>query len=104
MQGHKKIKIFVVQILYRLVRPAHSALHEGKSRRFLLRSNSYFLIQLKFNDFNLCEKFAAATKLKICRVPRRASATAAAHYPAIQNQAECKQYLSLLIVVYCKGH
>ena len=62
--GHKKIvKIFVVQILYRLVRPAHSDLHEGNSLCFLLRSNSYFLIQLKFN---LSEKFAAATKLKIC--------------------------------------
>ena len=41
--GHKKIiKIFVVQILNRLVRPAHSALHEGNSRRFLLGSNSFF--------------------------------------------------------------
>ena len=49
-RGHKKnIKIFVVQILYRLVRPAHSALHAGNSRCFLLGSNSYFLIQLKFN-------------------------------------------------------
>ena len=38
----KIIKIFVVQILYRPVLPAHSALHEGNSRSFLLRSNSYF--------------------------------------------------------------
>ena len=47
----KIIKIFVVQILYRLVRPAHSALHEGISWRFLHRSHSYFSIQLKFNLF-----------------------------------------------------
>ena len=33
-----------------------------------------------------------------------ASATAAAHYAAIQNQTEFKQNLSLLIVVYRKGH
>ena len=48
LRGQKKIiKIFVVQILYRLVCPAHSALHEGNSRRILLGSNSYF--------FNLTE-------------------------------------------------
>ena len=36
-RGHKKIiKIFVVQILHRLVLPAHSALHKGNSLRFLL--------------------------------------------------------------------
>ena len=46
----KIIKIFVVQILYRLVRPAHSALHEG---------NSYFLIQLKFN---LSEKICSSNQ------------------------------------------
>ena len=55
----KIIKIFVVQILYRLVRPAHSALHEGNSRRFLLRSNSYFFIQLKFN---LSEKICSSNQ------------------------------------------
>ena len=37
--------------MYRLVHPAHSALHEGISWRFLHRSHSYFSIQLKFNLF-----------------------------------------------------
>ena len=59
----KNYSIFVVQILYRLVRQAHSALHEGSSRCFLLCSNIYFLIQLKFN---LCEKICSINQTEIC--------------------------------------
>ena len=61
--GHKKNYLnFAVQILFRLVPPMHSALHEGNSRQFKHHRNSCFLIQLKSN---LCKKNCSSNQTEI---------------------------------------